>query len=140
MNINQTMHPKAIIIFKLISLEPNQFYFLGLFFLIMVIFPKLDFQAGRWQLGECRNGIAWGVHRQPLQSTRGRSLDLAAKDIIGRLGRNPFFWIVHNIIPKDPSEIPLWLIAAHFIQYQVGFLATQKDWTTLKIYIWPNVM
>ena len=84
----------------------------------MVIFPKLDFQAGRWQLGKCRARYSLRRNRQPHQCTRGRRLDLVAKDIIGRLGRNPFFWIVHNIIPKDPSEIPLWLFAAHFIQYQ----------------------
>ena len=84
----------------------------------MVIFPKLDFKQGGGSWENAIPGIAWGVNRQPLQSTRGRRLDLVAKDIIGQLGRNPFFWIVENIIPKDPSEIPLWLFAAHFIQYQ----------------------
>ena len=64
MNVNQNNAPKKqITIFKLISLEPNQFYFPDLFFLIMVIFPKLDFQEGRWQLGECRS--RYSLRRQP---------------------------------------------------------------------------
>ena len=47
MNVNLNNAPeKQTTIFELISLEPNQFYFLDLFFLIMVIFPNLDFQAG----------------------------------------------------------------------------------------------
>ena len=126
MNINQTMHPKAIIIFKLISLEPNQFYSLDLFFLIMVIFPKLDFQAGRWQLGECRS--RYSLRRQPTNPpiNQRAPLRLSNKRCYLAIGTKSFFLNCTQHNYQRPFRNSFVVDCSHFIQYQVGFLATQK--------------
>ena len=96
----ETMHPKS----KLQSVD--SFHYSQINFPSLIYFshhgnfPKLDFQAGQWQLGKCRARYSLRRNRQPHQCTRGRRLDLVAKDIIGRLGQNFFVNCTRHNSPR----------------------------------------
>ena len=110
MNINQTMHPKAIIIFKLISLEPINFT-PSICFLSSGNFSKIGFSKGNGSWVNAVTGIASGVNRQTPTINHRAPLRLSNKKYYWAIGTKSFFLNCTQHNSQNPSEIPLWLIA-----------------------------